>query len=113
MYKGIVTDVFIPGVVNTNGSYSGIMEAKYIGFKICLIEHCSDNFVSKYNAFVNKIITVIELDTAKTAAIHTSNRVLINSAYFEDACQCMMSINDSETYLLLNLSEEPCIKLDK
>lgn len=38
MYRGIVKEVFIPGVVNTNGSYSGVMEAKYIGFKIQLVE---------------------------------------------------------------------------
>lgn len=63
MYRGIVKEIFIPGVVNTNGSYSEMMEAKYIGFKIQLVEYCSDNCISKDNVFVNKIITVIELES--------------------------------------------------
>lgn len=113
MYRGIVREVFIPGIINNNGSYSGIMEAKYIGFKIQLLEYCSDNCISKDNVFVDRIITVIEPDTNETAVIYKGDRILINSTYFIDACECMMSITDNETYMLLNLSTKPYIKLDQ
>lgn len=89
------------------------MDAKCIRFKIQLVEYCSDNCISKNNVFVNKNITVIELDTDKTAVTYKSDKVLVNSAYFNDACDCIMSITDSEQYMILNLSKNPCVRLDK
>lgn len=113
MYRGIVREVFIPGITNGDGSYSGIMEAKYLGFRIEILEYYLGNYESTDNVFVNKVVTVIEPDIKETANIRKGARVLVGGPYFMDACECMMDISATETHMLLNLSTRPYIKLDK
>lgn len=113
MYRGEVKEVFIPGVIDEQRCYSGIMEARYLGFKIEITEAISyDGVISKDDAFVGQNIIVIEPDTWDSAKIYRGDSVLISNIYFEDAYDCMMGVDDKSTYMIINQSSEIYLKKD-